>query len=192
MNINTLLLALFLYVATPAFAFDDNRQGFILGFGAGLHTIKEDFTGNGPAVSNSKGGLATSFKIGGGLTDQFALYYVRNASWFKAAYFDGFTTRDITYTIGIGGLGATYFLAPTAPSGYFMGAIGVGDIAAPFESSIKANTGSAFMFGGGYEFTKNIMVEGAILTTKIQSSGLSPTVTLKSSSLQMTINYLFY
>lgn len=135
--------------------------------------------------------MATSFKIGAGITDQFALYYVRNASWFSAPYFDGYTTRDATYTIGISGIGATYFLAPSAPSGYFLAAIGAGDIAVPFENNTKANTGGAFMFGGGYEFAKNLMIEATLLSTNIQDNS-SPPITLKSSSLQFTINYLFY
>ncbi len=182
-----------LLATSPAYAFDDNREGFILGFGVGFHNLKENYTSSGSNVSSrSEGGLATSFKIGGGITDQFALYYVRNASWFSAPYFDGVTTRDAAYTIGLSGIGASYFLAPSAPSGYFLAAIGAGDIATPFEKNSKADTGSAFMFGGGYEFQKNLMLEGTILTTNIQSTGLPPPVTLKSSSLQITINYLFY
>ena len=185
-------LAALLFSATPALAFDDNRQGFILGLGAGFHTLKENYTNNGNNVgSRSEGGIATSFKIGGGITDQVALYFVRNASWFSAPYYiNGVTTRDATYTIGLSGIGVSYFLTPSAPSGYFHAAIGVGDIATPFEST-KPDTGSAFMFGGGYEFTKNIMIEGTLLTTHIQDTSLPP-VTLKSSSLQFTINYLFY
>jgi hypothetical protein len=191
-QLKSLALAALFFASTPALAFDDQRQGFILGFGAGLQTIRENFSGNGyNDVSQSEGGLATSFKIGAGVTDQVALYYVRNASWFSAPYFDGYTTRDVTYTIGISGIGISYFLAPTAPSGYFLAAVGVGDIAVPFESNTGTNTGGAFMFGGGYEFAKNLMIEGTLLSTNIQDNS-SPPITLKSSSLQFTINYLFY
>lgn len=183
-------LAAGLVAATPALAFDDNRQGFILGLGIGLHNINSDFSVNGTKTgSQSEGGIATSFKIGGGVTDQLALYYVRNASWFKAPY--GTPAREITYMIGLSGLGASYFLQPAAPSGYFLVAVGVGDISAPSESNIRDDTGSAFMFGGGYEFSKNLLLEATLQATNIQSSGATP-VTLKSSSLQFTINYLFY
>lgn len=191
-QIKIILLAVLFCAATPALAFDDQRQGFILSFGAGFHTLKKNFSRSGyNDVSQSKGGLATSFKIGAGLTDQVAVYYVRNASWFSAPYTDGVTTKDATYTIGISGIGATYFLAPSAPSGYFLAALGIGDIAAPFENNTQANTGGAFMFGGGYEFAKNLMLEATLLSTKIQDNS-SPAITLKSSSLQFTINYLFY
>ena len=95
------------FSATPTLAFDDNRQGFILGLGAGFHSIDIDFLYNGSNVgSQSESGLATSFKIGGGLTDQFALYYVRNVSWYSAPYFDGYSITDATYTVGLTGVGS--------------------------------------------------------------------------------------
>lgn len=188
----SVVLAACLFAATPALAFDDNRQGFILGLGIGLHSINSDLVVNGAKTgSQSESGIATSFKIGGGVTDQFALYYVRNASWYSAPYSDGFATREIAYTIGLSGLGASYFLEPAAPSGYFLAAVGVGDISAPFENNIQADTGGAFMLGGGYEFSNNLMFEATLQATNIQSSGTAP-VTRKSSSLQFTINYLFY
>lgn len=184
-------LAAILFSATPALAFDEHRQGFILGLGAGFHSTSLDFTRSGfSPLSQSKSGLATSFKIGAGITDQFALYYVRNASWYSAPYSNNGTTKDALYTIGLSGIGASYFLAPSAPSGYILGAFGVGDLAAPFEK-VNPDTGSAFMFGGGYEFNNHLMFEATLLKANIQGSGFNPT-TLKSSSLQFTINYLFY
>ncbi len=72
-------LLAFLFTATPALAFDEQREGFILGFGAGFHILKEDDPGTG-TWSRSAGGLATSLKIGAGITNQVAVYYVRNAS----------------------------------------------------------------------------------------------------------------
>jgi len=190
--IKLLLLSLIVLSNSPAFAFDNNRQGFILGFGAGFHTIDIDVIYNGYKLgSDSNSGIATSFKIGAGLTDQFALYYVRNASWYSAPYSDGFTTKDITYTMGIMGLGATYFLSPSAPSGYLLGAIGAGDLSAPFESGISSDTGSAFMLGAGYELNSHFMVEGTWQSTNIDSAD-DPLLSIESSSFQVTINYVFY
>ena len=184
-------LAALLFSATPALAFDDHRQGFIFGLGAGFHSINLDFLYNGFNYgSESESGIATSFKIGGGLTDQLALYYVRNVSWYSAPYSDRFTTTDATYTVGLTGVGASYFLSPSAPSGYFMAAFGLGDIAVPSES-VKPDTGSAFMFGAGYEFKNHLMAEATWLVTNIESADDSR-FTLESSSLQFTLNYLFY
>jgi len=58
-------------------------------------------------------------------------------------------------------------LAPSAPSGYILGAFGVGDLSAPFEN-VNPDTGSAFMFGGGYEFNNNFMFEATLLKANIQ------------------------
>ena len=173
-------------------AFDNIRQGFILGLGAGFHTLNVDFNFNGSKIaSDSETGLATSFKIGGGITNQLALYYVRNASWYSAPSSNGFVINNITYEIGISGIGLTYFLSPTAPSGYFLGAVGVGDIDAPFEDNIKADTGSAVMIGGGYETANHMQLEATLLSTDIDSSDDSR-FNLKSSSVQFTFNYMFY
>ena len=186
------LVICILVMSQTANASDDDREGFIIGLGVGYHTIDIDFNYNGSKIrSDSESGLATSFKIGWGITNQFSLYYVRNASWYSAPYFDGFTTSDITYTVGISGVGATYYLSPSAPSWYLLGAIGVGDISAPFESNIKSDTGSALMFGGGYEVSEHIQLEGTLLTTDIDSADDSQ-LNLKTSSIQFTVNYLWY
>ena len=187
-----LLVIVSILLAAPALAFDEHRQGFVLGFGAGLHTIDIDFIDSGSTIaSQSKSGLATSLKIGGGITNQFALYYVRNASWYSAPYSDGFTVKDITYVIGITGIGASYFFSPSAPSAYLLAATGVGDITAPFESGVSSDTGSAYMFGAGYEFSNHAMFEATLLSTKLDSADIS-TLSVESSSLQITLNYVFY
>ena len=186
-------LAVLLLINIPvANAFDDSREGFVLGLGAGFHNFNEDFNYDGAKISSlSRNGLATSFKIGAGITDQVLLYYVRNASWFSAPYFNGITTSDITYTVGISGVGVTYYFSPSAPSSYILGAVGVGDISAPFEKGVAPDTGSALMFGGGYEVSEHVQLEATVLTTKITSQDDSH-LTLKSSSFQLTANYLWY
>ncbi len=190
--LKTVTFAAILFTATPALAFDDNRQGFILGLGVGSHSLGIDWIYNGRNFgSQAKSGLATSFKIGAGITDQFALYYVRNASWYNAPYFDGYTTTDTTFTMGLSGLGASYFLAPTTPSAYFLAALGSGDLSLPFKSNSTRETGGASMFGVGYEFSRHIMAEGTILNTKIISTDDSR-LSIKSTSFQFEINYLFY
>lgn len=179
-------------LAPTASAFDDSRQGFLLGLGAGLHTIDLDYQGNGRSFANeSESGIATSLKIGGGLTDQFALYYVRNASWYSATGFDGSTYKDMTFAVGLMGVGATYFFSPSAPSGYVLGALGVGDISAPFESNVDSDTGSAFMLGGGYELGNHLMLEATLLGTDIDSGDIVG-LSVETTSLQLTFNYMFY
>lgn len=188
-NLKSALLAAILFASMQAYASEDDHQGFMLGFGAGFGPIKTDNLSGSPG-STLKNSLATSLKIGAGITSRFALYYVRNNSWFRA-YPPGSATKEVTYTIGIKGLEAAYFLEPTAPSAYFLAAKGTGYISTPFKSGNQPDTGRAVMFGGGYEFEKNITIEGTLLTTRIDSISI-PTVNLKSSAIQITINYLYY
>ena len=72
-----------------------------------------------------------------------------------------------------------------------MAATGVGYNATPFESGNLPNKGHAFLFGGGYEYEKNFTIEGTILVASYDS-GSTPPVNLKSSALQITMNFLFY
>jgi len=181
------ILALSL-ISSSAFSFDESRKGFSISVGGGFHTIDTEFSLDGAKVASpSENGLATSLKIGGGVNEQVLLYYVRNASWYSGPYFDD----DVTYTIGIGGFGVSYFLSPTAPSAYFLGAIGVGDMSAPFESHIQTDTGSAFMIGGGYEFKPHVQFEATILKADIDSADVNG-LSVGSTSLMFTINYNWY
>lgn len=191
-KVKYLLAVIILGSSQLVYAFDESRSGFLLGVGAGLHTTDIDYFFDGhPDGSDSESGFATSFKIGGGITDQFALYYVRNASWYSAPFYNGFTVSDTTYTVGIGGLGATYYFSSTAPSGYVMAAIGAGDRAAVFESGVGTDTGSAFMLGGGYEFSPHLQLEATLLSTDLDSSDFF-LITLETTSIQIMMNYVWY
>lgn len=188
----TVTLAAVLLSATPALAFDDNREGFILGLGAGFHSIKNDYTLNGVSYLNeSKSGLASSFKIGGGITNQFSLYFVRNASWFTTPLTIGSTTKEAHAVVGMGGIGATYYFETTAPSGYMLGAIGGSDYAFPLESNVTTRTGGAIMLGGGYEFEPHVMFEVTVVGTTV-SEPCNTQMKTQSSALQFTLNYMFY
>jgi hypothetical protein len=106
LRIKFIVVTFILMISQVANAFDDDRQGFVFGLGVGFHSIDLDFNFNGSKTgSGSESGLSTSFKIGGGITSQFSLFYVRNASWYSAPYFNGNTTSNITYTVGISGIG---------------------------------------------------------------------------------------
>ena len=190
--VRIVLLLFMLICSQTVFAFDENRKGFILGLGAGLHTTDIDFINSGVSVSSdSEAGLATSFKIGWGFTTQFSLYYVRNASWYSAPFFDGFTISDTIFTLGISGAGISYYFKPTAPSFYVLGALGVGDLSAPFESNVETDTGDAYMLGGGYEMSKHVLFELTWLDADIDSADLS-TLKVEGSSIQFTVNYMWY
>lgn len=183
------LLVLFIIISSSSvvFALDGNRKGFIIGIGAGASCVNMDF--ESPIKSEFKTGLATSLKIGGGISNQFVLYYVRNASWISyqietEAY--SYKGQKEIFVTGISGLGVTYYFSPESPSWYFLGAIGIGDVATPFADDSGSESGSAFMAGGGYEFSPHAHVEGTILMADIDDVGL------KTNAFQMSVNYLWY
>jgi len=191
MQIITPLIIFSLVIFSPlSFAFDDDRKGFLIGLGLGFQKTNIDAT-NANTPNDSETGLATSFKVGGGITEQFSLYYVRSASWFNAPYSEGSNTSDIYYSSGLSGLGASYYFQKNTPSGYITGAFGIGDFAAPLEDDIDADTGSAFMVGGGYEIDKHIQLEITYLRTSIDSKTFNES-DFKTSSLQLSLNYLWY
>lgn len=173
-----------------AFAFDSSRKGFFVGVGGGLHNTSFDSDAMlaGQENSGSDTGLATSFKIGGGVTDQFALYYVRYAVWFKSTTAD--QSESFTATTGLAGIGASYFFSKSAPSTYLIGAVGFGDFAAPFEPSIDPGAGSALAIGGGYEFSSHSMLEATLLSVETEDSTDLPTSSFQS--IQITYNYMWY
>ena len=186
-----LIMGLMGYIGV-ANAFDNNREGFILGLGVGMHSSNIEFNYDGSTILDyDRSGLATSFKIGGGISNQFAIYYARYAAWYSAPFSDGITTKDITYTTGISGLGVTYYLTPEQQTGYIFGAYGIGDLAAPFEDGIAPDDGSAMMAGAGYEFSDHIQIEGVILLPSITSAD-DTLLTIDATSIQLVINYLWY
>lgn len=188
--IKSATLVAILLSATPALAFDDVREGFILGLGGGFHSIKNDYTINGASYqTESQSGLATSFKIGGGITNQFALYYVHNASWFTTTSVG--LNKSTQAVVRMGGIGATYYFEPTSPSGYMLGAIGGSEYAYPSDSNVTTRTGGAIMLGGGYEFAQHVMFEVTVLGTTVSDPTFTQFKT-QSSALQFTINYLLY
>ncbi|MBP2681376.1 MAG: hypothetical protein H6Q78_1239, partial [Candidatus Krumholzibacteriota bacterium] len=67
--------------ATSVHAFDGNRKGFILGGGLGpgwtsyAQGYGDSFDGEDTSARETKFGLATDFKIGGGINEKIMVYY---------------------------------------------------------------------------------------------------------------------
>jgi len=170
------LLLFILGSVQSAYAFDNNRKGFFVGVGGGIHSLSVEFNTGFSTESESKTGFASTFKIGGGITDNFVLYYVRNASWYKDTY---------TFATGIAGLGAAYYFNHSAPSPYVHGGIGAGDVTAPFDSDVvKVETGTGALIGAGYQFSDRLSVEGTYMAVDVDVT--------ETSSFQLLVNILWY
>jgi opacity protein-like surface antigen len=161
--------------------FDDNREGFLLGFGLGYQSTDtevevDDYSGEG-----SYDGFSSTFKIGGGINKQFALYYVQYLAHDSDAIDEYFS---------IGGIGATYYFKPEIESAYILGAIGIGLINVEDDSE----SGTGLLLGAGYEFSEHWQIEGTYMSTdiEIEDSYSDATADITSASFQVTLNYLFY
>lgn len=130
----------------------DDRKGFFLAGGLGLatNTFEASYAGNSASESGYRG-LLTSFKIGGHINPNFALYYQREASFFS----DEGNTGVVTGLMGIGG---TYYFEKTGGL-YIEGGLGLGDFTSEDEG--LEGIGGASMFGIGGEINDHL--EGGVI-----------------------------
>lgn len=160
------LLLLVAMVVSPANAFDNNRQGFMLSVGAGPSMTNYEMYYDG---DESKFGGGTDFKIGGGINNQVQLYWLARTAFFSQDYprytlYGGFVgTESVTYMNGFYGGGISYFFRPQAPSWYMVGALGLVTLSAPFDDDFDdySESGTGFSFGAGYEFSRHWMIEAS-------------------------------
>jgi len=182
-----LVLGSMLLMAGNAAAFDKERRGFVLGLGAGYGSAKQTVSassgGSGVDVSTSSGGIATDFRIGSGINDQFLLYWTS-----QQVFFSKFETL---WAQGIGGLGASYFLEPAAPSFFFEAALGLGGLI--WVEEYEADTGFGFMLGAGYEFSPNWCVELSYFHASVGSETENMVKLDQSvSNIRVTVSWLAY
>jgi len=159
-------------LAVPMFP-EESREGWSGTIGLGGHYTSFDNS------FDSQTSIASSLKIGYHFTEQFAMEYVRNISWYSLG--------DDLFISGITGLGATYYFLPQQETWYASFVAGIGDFANIDDSG--SETGSAFMATIGYEFAPHWQAEASWMTTSIDDSY---NATLDTSSIQLLINYSWY
>jgi len=162
-------------------AFDEQKEGFLVGFGVGVSSINTEADFNYISVEERNTGLATSFKLGYGFSNQFLLYYSNDVTWYG---YDN-DPNDDTYISGMSGIGISYFLNENDPY-YLMGAIGIGSFSNFSEG--KGDTGSAFSLGVGYEIAYHTQIEATYLATNIKENGID----FNNNAFRITLNYLWY
>lgn len=173
-RIVTIILGLTFLFLLPgkSTAFDGERHGFILGFGAGYGGAKDGY------LSNS--GVSTSFKIGAGLNDQLLVYYSNQVVFYSE--YHAILEKDAFRYLGMSSIAASYFLNPISPSFFFSGELGYG--ASGFNtggSPTRSKLG--FTVGAGYEFTRHVMLEASYMHA-------STKYTYNFSSFRITLNWL--
>jgi len=178
-------LILLLLGSASAQAFNNQREAFIVGLGIGYHGTDLDFSHTGSATeTDSAAGLATSVRIGFGLSNQFILYYLSEASWYNRG--------GDTWSLGLNGIGASWYFSPRARAAYVHGGYGYSYSSLPRESgSDSSKFGNGYILGAGYEFMPHISLEASYLRANIKGAIDSP-YPARTSSWRLMLNYLFY
>lgn len=196
MNFKKFLVVSFLFLlfTQNLQAFDGNRKGFILGFGAGFSSLTSKIGYENSSNKYTEGYVpfVTNFKIGGGVNEQILIYWSSKVNWFSRDEKD-----NKTWISGIGTISGSYYLKPDIKSFFLSGGIGYASYQAPFETDNQEeytyDPGLAFFIGGGYEFAKHFSVETGICygsTSKdFENNGKN---TYKNAVLFVTINALAF
>jgi hypothetical protein len=180
--------------STSSFAFDGHRKGFVLGFGAGpaMTSFTQTVSLGAQSVTGdreNKMGLATDFRIGAGVTEQFSLYYVNRVSWFSL---DNALGKTVTIANSVGLLGATYYFQPVCPSPYIHGLLGLASWDTPFESGSEAWTGMGLGGGIGYELAPHWSLEGSVNYGIPSRTIEGLKATTNAVSIHLTVNALAF
>lgn len=201
-----LLIAAIVLAATSASALDGTRKGFILGFsiGPGVTSWSQEISAAYGSLSaavksetENSFGVATDFKIGGGITEQFLLYYENRVSWFTVEYvaynlLGDITTVDVTVAHAIGLLGASYYFQADAPSLYVLGSLGISTWQTPFESGSETYVGFGLSGGLGYEFSKHWFAEGTLNYGKPTKQLYGVDFSYNALSVMVTVGGMLY
>jgi hypothetical protein len=189
-----MVLVTVLGTAAVAGAFDGQRQGFILGVGggAGLTSYTQTIAHGGGSVTSDRENefpLMTDFRIGYAPSDALEIYWMSKVSWFSMenAYGD-----DVTIANGLGGLGVTYFLQPTAPSVFLAGGVGFSSWAAPLEEGVEAWYGLGVSAGAGYEFAPHWYIQGDVCWGNPSTEEGGDDFSTNALSVKLTLNVMGY
>lgn len=195
-----IILSLLIVVVTSLTAFDGRREGFILGFGAGLANVSysQEIDVNGESSESpdlNDNAFATDFKIGYAPNNQLELYYTNQMAWFPMENAIG---QEITIADGVGAFAISYFLAPELKDGawhssiFLSAGVGLSTWSTPLEDENDAWEGTGYFVGLGYEFTKHYRVSLNYFgnNPSIEENGI--TFTTNSNAFLLTFSGLAF
>ena len=164
-----------LLLMTNANAFDDNKEGFMLGLGVGASSVKTTYTGG-----NSRDtGFATSIKLGYGINEQLATYFASESSIYK------YNDKDDTVDTSLIGIGLDYYINQNSPF-YVTGMVGIGSVD-KLRNTNKVQTGYGFLVGAGYEISDHMTLQADYI--KINTNDK---LNADTDAIRFTVNYTWY
>jgi hypothetical protein len=156
-------------------AFNNERQGFILGLGGGYGSAKWSSHGD----SESWSGVATTLRLGGGVNNQTLVYYSNRVVFFSI--------EGYNFYQGMSAAGVSYFLEPTGPSFFFSGELGMGVIGT-WEEGGDSESGFGFTLGAGYEVSPHLLLEFNYMRASVGDSSFDWDI----SNITFTVSWLGY
>jgi hypothetical protein len=178
------LVAATVLAPVHAQAFDGARKGFVLGLGLGFGSAKQTISAQGVSLSNTEGGLATTFKIGAGLSDNFVLYYSNRVVFFNADVTVGLTNSSHSLNQGMSAVAGSYYLEPAGPSFFFTGELGVGILTD--RDADASDSGFGVGLGVGYDFGNHFVLEGTFMHAKVGAEDVGD-VTIDESITNLAV-----
>jgi outer membrane protein W len=163
-----------LLLGTTANAFDDNKEGFILGLGIGASSIKTTYTGG----DSRDAGFATSLKLGYGFNSQTIMYLGAIGDVYK---YEG---EDKSVNTALSGIGLDYYIDKNSPF-YVTGMVGFASVDSLKKS--KDQTGYGFLVGIGYEISEHITLQADYMKINTDDK-----LNADTDALRFTVNYTWY
>ncbi|UCD62884.1 MAG: hypothetical protein JSW34_08975 [Candidatus Zixiibacteriota bacterium] len=134
-------------------AFDGEREGFVLGFGVGAGAANIERIAWYQTRTDNLYGIYTDLTLGWGMSNRVVIHYAGRQQ---------FAFENDGWYLGFPAFGVSYFRKPEAPSLILMAGVGM-MLGLSIES---VGTGSAYGVGGagpyvgvGYEWSKNFAAE---------------------------------
>jgi hypothetical protein len=203
-NIGAFLVCFCLTFAltTPGFAGDRERKGRIVGVGIGLgmfagrqHVVSSRYGTDRTYSREYRGSLLGDFNIGYAPTNQLAIYYMMHSSLYKFSAIQSRGDGDL-WLSQTGGVGATYYLKPSAPSLLLVGGLGY-SYSHDFYYPNDSLWGVGLTVGGGYEFVRHLSLQGLFSwgnphTPNVKSGGTDGWATVDYFSIRMLLSFQGY
>ncbi len=182
-----ILTAMLVLTVTSADALDNNRRGFVVGFGAGWGSATQELSTSGGgldlSLSSSTGGVATDFRIGHGFNERWLLYYTNQQVFFGL--------NGDSYAQGLTGIGCMHFFSPQAPALLVEAALGAGVL---WNADARdSESGFGLLLGFGYEFARHFQIKADWYYAELNQATIGE-VDYKSTmgTFRITLNWLGY
>ena len=163
-----------LLLVTNASAFDGNKEGFMLGIGAGVSSVKTTYTGGNSRDTS----FATSLKLGYGFNEQLAVYLASESGVYK------YNGKGETADTSLIGIGLDYYIDQNSPF-YVTGMVGLGSVNKLKKA--KVQTGYGFLIGAGYEISDHITLQADYMKINTDDK-----LNADTDSIRFTARYTWY